>query len=97
MLYPVYIHIGNETTAHGMEFPDFPGCFSAADHWQDIPAMAREAIGCHLMGEVMPLPVPTPLEILAADKRYQNGVWLLLELFLDAELNPTVHPMPHMA
>ena len=30
MLYPVYVHIGDADHAHGVTFPDFPGCFSAA-------------------------------------------------------------------
>jgi len=34
MLYPVYVHLGDETHAHGVTIPDFPGCFSAAD---DLP------------------------------------------------------------
>ena len=36
MLYPVYVHVGDKKHAHGIEFPDFPGCFSAADDWQEI-------------------------------------------------------------
>lgn len=35
MLYPVYVHVGNATEAYGVTFPDFPGCFSAADEWAD--------------------------------------------------------------
>ncbi len=33
MLYPAYIHIGDDQHAHGVTIPDFPGCFSAADEW----------------------------------------------------------------
>jgi len=36
MLYPIYVHVGDKKHAHGIEFPDFPGCFSAADDWQEI-------------------------------------------------------------
>lgn len=43
MLYPVYIHVGDETHAHGVIFPDFPGCFAAADTWEELPAMIQEA------------------------------------------------------
>ncbi len=31
MLYPAYVHIGDDQHAHGVTFPDFPGCCSAAD------------------------------------------------------------------
>ncbi len=27
MLYPVYVHMGDEDHAHGITIPDFPGCF----------------------------------------------------------------------
>jgi predicted RNase H-like HicB family nuclease len=88
MLYPIYVNVGDKKHAHGIEFPDFPGCFSAADNWQDINKMAQEAVECHMAGEKMPIPAPTPLEKLANDKRYKGGVWMLVDLDLariDAE------------
>lgn len=81
MLYPVYVSIGDEKTAHGMAFPDFAGCFSAADNWQDIPRMAQEAVECHMAGEGLAVPSPTPLEALVKDPEYQSGgVWMLVEI-----------------
>ena len=80
MLYPIYVHVGDETHAHGIIFPDFPGCFSAADDWRDIPAMAQEAVECHMAGEGLPVPTPTPLEKVAANPDYAGGVWMLVEL-----------------
>jgi predicted RNase H-like HicB family nuclease len=80
MIYPVYVQMGDATHAHGMEFPDFPGCFSAADDWQEINRMAQEAVECHMAGENLPLPEPTPLEKLAHDPRYHGGVWMLIDL-----------------
>ena len=41
MLYPVYVHT-DEDTAYGLTFPDFEGCFSAADEMQDIQRMAQQ-------------------------------------------------------
>ncbi len=29
---------GDETHAQGVTLPDFPGCLSAADQWEDIPS-----------------------------------------------------------
>jgi predicted RNase H-like HicB family nuclease len=46
-LYPVYVYIGNKKHAHGIVFPDFPGCFSAADHLEDLPANIQEAVEAH--------------------------------------------------
>ena len=80
MLYPIYVHVGDEKHAHGIEFPDFPGCFSAADDWQDINRMAQEAVECHMSGENLPVPAPTALEKLAANPEYAGGVWMLVDL-----------------
>jgi predicted RNase H-like HicB family nuclease len=82
MLYPIYVHVGDKKHAHGIEFPDFPGCFSAADDWQEINMMAQEAVECHMAGESLPIPAPTPLENLAGDRRYKGGVWMLVDLDL---------------
>ena len=37
MLYPVYVHLGDENYAHGVTIPDFSGCFS-------LPNAIQEAI-----------------------------------------------------
>jgi len=80
MLYPIYVQVGDEKHAHGIEFPDFPGCFSAADDWLDINRVAKEAVECHMAGENLPVPTPTALEKLAGDPRYEGGVWMLVDL-----------------
>ena len=82
MLYPVYVQVGDKRHAHGIEFPDFPGCFSAADDWQEINCLAQEAVECHMTGENLPIPAPTALEKLAADPRYEGGVRMLVDLDL---------------
>ena len=83
MLYPVYVHVGDAKHAHGVTFPDFPGCFSAADKWEDLPAAIQEAVEAHYHGEPDVVPAPTPLEKLAGLPEYQDGgVWLLAEIDL---------------
>lgn len=70
MLYPVYIHMGNKKTAHGVIFPDFPGCHSAPDEWDQIPAAIQEAVEAHFAdGEA--IPKPTRLEVLAKQPEYK--------------------------
>jgi len=55
MLYPVHIEPGDAIHAHGISFPDFPGCFSAANEWTEIPAKAQEAVEAHFAeGEPIP-------------------------------------------
>lgn len=80
MLYPVYVHPGDEDHAHGVTIPDFPGCFSAADRWEDLPSKIQEALELYCEGEDMEIPVPTPLERLASQPEYQDGVWMLTEI-----------------
>ena len=80
MLYPVYIHLGDDNNAHGATIPDFPGCFTAADQWQDLPRMVQEAIELWCEGQGVDLPAPTPLERLAVEPDYQGGVWLVVDV-----------------
>lgn len=83
MLYPVYVHVGDAKHAHSVRFPDFPGCFSAADRWEDLPAAIQEAVEAHYLGEPEAVPAPTPLEKLASLPEYQDGgVWLLADIDL---------------
>jgi hypothetical protein len=60
--------------------PDFPGCFSGADEWQDLPGMIQEAIELWCEGENMTLPEPTPLKKLANDPEYVGGVWIMIDV-----------------
>jgi predicted RNase H-like HicB family nuclease len=80
MLYPVYVHVGDEKHAHGVTIPDFPGCFSAADSWEYLPAKIQQAIELYCEGEDMDIPHPTPLEKLATDSAYEGGVWMLIDI-----------------
>lgn len=80
MLYPVYVHLGDGSHSHGVTVPDFPGCFSAADDWQDLPRRVQEAVEVWCAGEGMDLPVPTALETLAASADFSGGVWMLMEI-----------------
>jgi predicted RNase H-like HicB family nuclease len=82
MLYPAYVHLGDEEHAHGVTIPDFPGCFSAADKWDDLPHMIQEAAEVYFEGEDTVIPAPTPLEKLAANPDYEGGVWLLVDIDL---------------
>ncbi|MFI3156148.1 MAG: type II toxin-antitoxin system HicB family antitoxin [Methylococcaceae bacterium] len=80
MLYPVYVHLGDENHAHGVTIPDFPGCFSAADDWDLLPNAIQEAIELYCEGEDMDIPAPTPVEKLIANPDYEGGVWMLIDV-----------------
>ncbi|GAB1409717.1 type II toxin-antitoxin system HicB family antitoxin [Desulfovibrionales bacterium] len=81
MLYPVYVH-KDEGSAYGLTFPDFPGCFSAADDLADLPAMAQEAVEVHFEGENMEIPAPSAPEQWSTDERFEGGYWMLVEIDL---------------
>ena len=80
MLYPVYVHQGNTEYADSVTIPDFPGCFSAADNWNELPAMVQEAIELYCEGEDMELPEPSSLEHLIKNREYNNGFWMMLDI-----------------
>jgi predicted RNase H-like HicB family nuclease len=80
MLYPVYVHMGDAQHAHGVTFPDFEGCFAAADEWTDLPGAIQEAVQAHFYGEPETVPPPSALEVLAANPAYRGGVWLLADV-----------------
>lgn len=84
MLYPAYIHLGDEQHAHGVTLPDFPGCFSAVDNWEALPGAIQEAVEVYFEGEEGEIPAPTPLEILAQNPGYSGGVWMLVDVDLTA-------------
>jgi len=80
MLYPVYVYPGDADHAHGVEVPDFPGCFSAADDLQDLPRMVQEAVEVWCDGEDVDLPVPSGLNALVAKPDYTGGAWMLVDV-----------------
>ncbi len=82
MLYAMYVHLGDDKHAHGVTMPDFPGCFSAADSWDELPTMILEAVELYFEGEDLLLPKPTPLEKLTKDSQYEGGVWLMIDIDL---------------
>lgn len=82
MLYPVYVH-KDEGSAYGITFPDFPGCFSAADSVEELPQMIQEAVETHFEGEAIDIPKPSDLEVLKDNPEYVGGVWLLAEIDLN--------------
>jgi len=80
MLYPVYVYEGDENTAYGAEFPDFPGCFSAADDLKDLPANLQEAVEVYFDGEDVEISTPARLEELKND--YSGGFWMMADIDL---------------
>lgn len=81
MLYPIYVH-KDKDSAYGIIFPDFPGCFSAADEAQDIPRLAQEAVEAHFFGDSKAIPAASTPDQWAASKDYRRGFWMLIDIDL---------------
>lgn len=80
MLYPVYVHLGDDKHAHSITIPDFPGCYSAADNWNDVPRMVQEAAEVYFEGEEMEIPAPSGLEDLQNNKDFSGGTWMVVDI-----------------
>ncbi|MDT0138129.1 type II toxin-antitoxin system HicB family antitoxin [Acidovorax sp. PRC11] len=81
MLYPIYVH-KDAGSAYGAAFPDFPGCFAAADDLQSLPRAAQEAAEAHFGGDDDPIPAPSSPEKWADDPDYTGGFWMLVDVDL---------------
>ena len=82
MLYPVYVHMGDDQHAHGAEVPDFPGCFAAADDWSDLTRMVQEAVEVYCESEDMQVPEPSDLSAFEGDDSYEGGIWVFIDIDL---------------
>jgi predicted RNase H-like HicB family nuclease len=87
IVYHAIVH-KDEDSAWGVQFPDLPGCFSAADELDDILANASEAVSLYLEGEKSPQ--PSSIEVirrLAADD-LADGAFLLAVPYLSSYNRP---------
>ena len=82
MNYSALIH-KDKTSAYGVSFPDFPGCVSAGRTLEEAQIMAQEALTTHRellkeMGE--PVPLPTSLDEIMADKNNHDAIAVLVHV-----------------
>ena len=81
MFYLAYVH-KDKKSAYGLTFPDFEGCFAAADTLEELPAAAQEAVQVHFEGESIAIPPPSEAARWAKDKRFTGGYWMLVDIDL---------------
>lgn len=81
MLYPIYVY-KDADSAYGAIFPDFPGCFTAADKLAVLPQAAQEAAEAHYGADSEPIPEPSAPEAWVNDPDYSGGYWLLVNIDL---------------
>lgn len=68
---------------YGVEFPDFPGCFTAGRTLDEVKDMAQEALQGHvqlLLEEGGCLPTPAGLAAILQDRRRRDTVAFLVEV-----------------
>ena len=81
ILYPAFVELGDENHAYGVVLPDFPGCFSAADEMNDLPARVQEAVKLYFEGEDLPPPPPSDLATLRTRPEFAyDGLWMLFDI-----------------
>lgn len=64
-------------SAFGMWFPDMPGCFPAADDFDDLPRIAAETLRQHveaLESNGRPVPAPRVMTEVMADKEVRRAI-----------------------
>ena len=81
MLYPLYVHQGADS-AYGAIFPDFPGCFTAADDLQELPTAAQQAVEAHFGADDDPIPSASRPQDWEGQPDYSGGFWLLVDIDL---------------
>lgn len=81
MLYPIYVH-KDEHSAYGASFPDFPGCFAAADELHALPLAAQEAVEAHFGADSDPVPAPSSPDRWTHNDDYSDGFWMLVDIDL---------------
>ncbi len=67
---------------YGVSFPDLPGCVTAGVDLDDARRMAEEALALHLEGmedDGEPIPEPSSLEVVMADRENRDAVAVLVE------------------
>jgi predicted RNase H-like HicB family nuclease len=82
MKYPVVIH-KNDKSCFGVTVPDFKGCFSAGDTFEEALVNVSEAIQFHIeelnvTGGL--IPTPTAIGDLKNNTDFDSGIWDVIDV-----------------
>ena len=73
--YISLVETGDKDTAYGVVFPDFPGCFSAGDTFEEAVKNAHEALAFHVNGlREDGLEVPEPRTLDRIKKEWKDWI-----------------------
>ncbi len=78
MLYPICV-FKDPDSAYSAQFPDFAGCYTAADSLDELPSLAQQALELHCQGDSH-LPKPSSPEQWQDNPDYAGGFWLLVDI-----------------
>jgi len=96
MKYLAIVHHESDS-AYGITLPDFPGCFSAADTFEGIPAAVQEAVEVWAEGEKVDIPAPSGFEAVRGMEEANDGMLMLVDVnfdFMDKKTVPVNITMP---
>jgi predicted RNase H-like HicB family nuclease len=68
---------------YGVDFPDFPGCITAGRTLEEARRMATEALAFHIDGlrqDGQPVPPPSSMDAIMADRHNRNSVAFLVDV-----------------
>ena len=74
---------------HGVNFPDFPGCITAGSTLEEARILAKEALDAHvalMLEDGDPLPEPSTLDRIVADKENRDALPFLVDLSLPGKV-----------
>lgn len=82
---PAYIALlrKDPDSDYGIDFPDFPGCVTAAEDMEQAREMAEEALRFHIEGLLADgehLPKPSNFEKVMADPENRQAAVLLIQV-----------------
>jgi predicted RNase H-like HicB family nuclease len=87
IVYHAIVH-KDDDSAWGVQFPDLPGCFSAADELDDVLANASEAVSLYLEGERPPKPSSIEAIRRLTEEDLAQGAFLLAVPYLSSYNRP---------
>ncbi|MBP3731461.1 MAG: type II toxin-antitoxin system HicB family antitoxin [Mailhella sp.] len=96
MKYIVIVH-KEKDSCYGVTVPDYPGCYSAADSFDDIPSKVQESLECWAYGDDFIPAEPSTYEQVASRDDAKDGMLMLVDLdfdFADKKVVPVNVTMP---
>lgn len=87
--YPIFV-FKNADRTYSAQFPDFAGCYTAADTLAELPKMAQQALELHCQGDSH-LPNPSSHKKWLDNPDYAGGWWYSIDIDTDRLLKKEFH------